>query len=125
MPLIIPSPYKNYPKGYQILETFLKSKNNTKQMGFAVYAAEVSRFVNRFRLATAFISIQLDNYSSNTIIGYNALFRVFLVWSAFERFLRAVGQKQATIVPILSPYAPSDSVEFIRRHDERELFYQF
>jgi hypothetical protein len=23
------APYKNYPKGYEILETFLKSKNNS------------------------------------------------------------------------------------------------
>jgi hypothetical protein len=123
--LIIPSPYKNYPKGYEILQTFLKSKNNTKQMGFAVYAAEVSRFANRFRLATAFVRIELDNYTANTIMGYNALFRVFLVWSAFERFLRAIGQKQDTILPILTPYAPADSIEFIRQHDEHELFYDF
>lgn len=94
-------------------------------MGFAVYAAEVSRFVNRFRLATAFIGIQLGNYTTNTVIGYNALFRVFLVWSAFERFLPVVGQKQDTIIAMLAPYAPSDSIEFIRRHDERELFYDF
>jgi hypothetical protein len=123
--LIIPSPYKNYPKGYGILQDFLKSKNNTKQMGFAVYAADVSRFANRFRLATAFLGIQLDNYTANTVTGYNALFRVFLVWSAFERFLRAVGQKQDAIVPLLTPYAPAASIEFIRQHDEHELFYEF
>ena len=29
MALIIPSSYKNYPKGYEIFETFLKSKNNS------------------------------------------------------------------------------------------------
>jgi hypothetical protein len=125
MALNIPSPYKNYPKGYGILATFLKSKNNTKQMGFAVYAAEVSRFVNRFRLASAFIGIELDNYTSSTTSGYNAIFRVFLVWSAFERFLRAVGQKQKTAVSLLTPYAPADSIEFIRRHDDRELFFDF
>jgi len=52
-------------------------------------------------------------------------FRVFLVWSAFERFLRTVGQKQDTIVSILFPNAPAHSIGFIRQHDERELFYEF
>ena len=94
-------------------------------MGFAVYAAEVSRFANRFRLARAFIGIQLDNYTANTVTGYNALFRVFLVWSAFERFLPAVGQTQNAIVPLLAPYNPAASIELIRQYDNHELFYEF
>jgi hypothetical protein len=42
-------------------------------------------------LANSFTGIDLDDYGVPTQRGYSALFRVLLVWSAFERYMPLVG----------------------------------
>ncbi|MFV1980970.1 MAG: hypothetical protein ACC655_07445 [Rhodothermia bacterium] len=55
----------------------------------------MNRFAARFRLAGSLASLSLDGYSTETVAGYRALFRLLLVWSAFELYLKIVNLRQA------------------------------
>jgi hypothetical protein len=123
--MLIPSPFKNYPEGYADLKSLIKAGHKPRQMGFKVDIDEVYRFANRFRLAKAFTGIKLDNYNSNTVLGYDALFQVFLAYSAFELFLKIVGQKQSTIMGIIAKYDPLSHIQYVVRQDKGRLFYSF
>ena len=117
--------YKNYPESYATFYDLVKAGHNASQMGFHVNTDEVYRFTNRFRVARAFLGIKLDDYAPNTIIGYDSLFKVFLAYSAFELFLKMVGQTQSTIMGMLTPYNPAKHIAFVLKNDKGRKFYTF
>lgn len=86
---------------------------------------EFYRFVNRYRLALRFDGVKLQGFGSETQKGYSALTRIFLAYSAFERYAELGG--------IFHPFRKffhhvprremSALAETIKRHDpERKLF---
>ena len=56
-------------------------------------AADVNRFGARYRLARAFKGLDLDGYSVETKIGYEALTKVTLHWSAFEQLKKSINME--------------------------------
>ena len=116
---------QNMPGGYASFRDLVKSGHQAHSMGFCGSNGDVSRFAARFRVAKSFKGITLAGYSSETTRGYDALFRVFLVWSAFERFMALLGAKQDTIMPRLRPYAPERNLRFIRKQDHAGRFLSF
>jgi len=126
MGLIVKDPtLQNMPSGYASFCDLARSGHQAVSMGFHGTNGDVSRFAARFRVAKSFSGITLAGYSSETISGYNALFRVFLVWSAFERFMAILKEKPDTIMPRLSPYAPARNLQAIYKHDRSGRFFLF
>jgi len=121
----LPDPYKNYPRGYREFDQLVKSGHNTTQIGFQADSNTVYRFTNRFRLAKEFNEIEFDTYKADTAAGYNGLFRAFLVYSAFELFLKIIGETQSTITQRLAPYDPASSIQSILTADSNRQFYDF
>ena len=105
--------------------SLLGSGIGAKDIGFAVAGGDVARFAARYRVARSFQGIKLAGYTTDTVVGYDSLFRVFLMWSAFERFLRVVGQTQDSIEPQLAPYKPQQCLAAIRAGDIGKTFYEF
>ncbi len=53
------------------------------------------RFIARYRLATKFIGISADGYREKTLLGYDALMKVFLAYTAYESFYEAVAENKS------------------------------
>lgn len=121
----IPYPYKNYPENYEKFSELIRSNHNARQIGFQTDNDKVFRFTNRFRLAKEFVEIKFDTYRNNTADGYTSLFKVFLVYSAFELFLETIGEKQSSITVLISPYKPTDYIAFFLNKDKTKQFYDF
>jgi len=52
---------------------------------------EFYRFVNRYRVALRFEGVRLQGFATETQKGYGALTRIFLAYSAFERYAELAG----------------------------------
>ncbi|HPD58092.1 MAG TPA: hypothetical protein PKW17_12680 [Smithellaceae bacterium] len=126
MGLIVRDPaLNNTPSGYASFRELSKSGHQAPSMGFHGSNGDVSRFVARFRVAKSFEGILLNDYTMDTVKGYSALFRVFLVWSAFERLMALIGKTSYTILPSLRAYAPAQNLQIMRKHDRQGIFLSF
>ena len=126
MELIAKDPtLQNMPSGYANFCDLTRFGHQAVSMGFHGTNGDVFRFAARFRVAKSFSGIKLTGYSSETISGYNALFRVFLAWSAFERFMALLKENPDTIMPRLRPYAPARNLQTIYKHDRSGKFFSF
>lgn len=97
-----------------------------QSFGYARPSAEVNRFGHRFRLANSFRGLKLDGYKASTAAGYDALTRLFLVWTAFELFLPAVvGEDQDDVLPLLAPYKSGSTISKVRAADAAGEFYTY
>ncbi len=65
------------------------------------------RFANRFRLATAFRSMELEGFSSETADGYASLTRVLFAWSAFEGYAELANDPIPPYPALFSNYPKS------------------
>lgn len=83
-------------------------RHSSTVMGFAASGSEIARFAYRYRLASAFRGLSFNGYNSETVNGYEALFRLFLVYSAFERFMNAVGTNSNSVDRLLKSYGGED-----------------
>lgn len=119
-----PASNPHYPPKWQALDDCLHAFS-AKSVGFYVSTGDLNRFASRYRLARSFEAITLADYSQPTVAGYGALFRVFLVWSAFELFLRAIGRKQHQLDALLAPYSPESVAAEIVLLDPEKRFYGF
>lgn len=59
---------------------------NQEEEGMKVTTKKFSQFANRWRLANSFRGINVEEYSPNTVKGYNAVTKNFLAFTALERF---------------------------------------
>ena len=50
------------------------------------------RFANRYRLALRFRGVTIEGFEPETVGGYGALVRLFIVWSVFERYCELTGE---------------------------------
>jgi hypothetical protein len=70
------------------------SDGSPADLGFDCSGGDVNRFYARYRLASSFREAVLEGYSPETVHGYSSVFRLFLVWSAFEQFTRVAGLRK-------------------------------
>ena len=113
--------------GLQRFATFQelrRSGHYPRAMGFAVRVGDINIFANRIRLARSFRGIQLDGYTDNTVLGYNAFFQMLLTHSALECFLKLNGLKSVgQLEDLLKPYKPEPVIEtFIEKDRDGRLF---
>jgi hypothetical protein len=115
--------------GLQRFATFQElrqSGHDPRAMGFAVRVGDINRFANRMRLARSFRGIQLDGYTGNTALGYNALVQMLLTHSALECFLKLNGlESVGQLEELLKPYKPEQVIETFIEKDKGERFFTF
>lgn len=80
-------------KGYKKFQELLRRGYGAPQFGFKVGATEINRISARVKLATSFKGMELEGYQQETADAYAALFKTFLMYSAFEQFLEIYGLK--------------------------------
>jgi len=78
----------NLPKGYKKYQELVRQGAPLSSFGLHTTRAQVFRFANRFRVASAFHGITLRGYSEPTNRAYGALFRVVLTHSVAEKYLQ-------------------------------------
>lgn len=83
------------------------------------------RFANRYRLAFRFQGVAIDGFEPETVGGYGALVRLFIVWSVFERYCELTGE-HAPFGRILGRAGREKleelSLTFIRHDPDHKLF---
>ena len=88
---------------YQHLEDALPGFNLARELvkreGDSIASLEMQgtkfdfyRFANRFRLAFRFQGVAIEGFEPETVGGYGALVRLFIVWSVFERYCELTGE---------------------------------
>jgi hypothetical protein len=92
-------------------------------LGFGCGHAALYRINARYRLARSFSGVELQNYGRETAHGYSGLFRLFLAWSAFEPYYKALGLTAKTRDAWFSKYAPSEADVRIRALDPKNCFF--
>jgi hypothetical protein len=120
-----PAPNPHYPPKWHDLDKYLGHPFSAENVGFPVATGDLNRFASRYRLARSFKAISLADYTQSTVSGYGALFRVFLVWSAFELFLPVVGCTQQASDGLIAPYDPKLVASKIVSLDPERRFYGF
>ena len=125
MGLIARAYKKNYLKGWAIFTRSIRQGNSIRNFGFRAEVGDVNRFASRFRIAKAFRCINLEGYNENTTLGYSAIMRVFLSWSAFEQFMEIFQIKQKNLNSLLKPYDPDNAIRQIKNADRNNSFYNF
>lgn len=93
--------------------------------GFKCQTGDVNRFAARYRAASCFKGISLDGFSANTQAGYGALCRVLFVYSAFEAYVKVIGETQQFLAPSLAEFGAQQVLSRIRLIDVEDRFYRF
>lgn len=122
------SPYVNYPPKWSVWATHA-GVASWPFFGFSgrAGAGDVNRFGARYRLAKSFRGIAVEGYKSyDTIEGYNGLLRVFLMWSAVERFkfIFGIGTRN-DLAEFIGKHDSARCVEKIKSLDKDNRFYEF
>lgn len=94
----------NAPPGWASVDALLGQYKAPATFGFVGDAGDMNRFWSRYRLARSYREVVIDVFAPDTVRGYSALVRVFLVWSAFEQFLRICGLDPRTTDTVLRQY---------------------
>ncbi len=106
-------------------DTLLRKGLSPTDMGFRGNAGDLNRFRSRYRVAKSFCEVILDSYTPPTVAGYSALFRVFLVWSAVEQFLKITKLSIQDMKPVLTPYNPDALADGIKSVKGYTKFLEF
>jgi hypothetical protein len=107
-------------------QELLRTGHYPRAMGFAVRAGDINIFANRMRLDRSFQGIQLDGYTDDTVLGYNAFFQMLLTHSALECFLDLNGLKNVDqIDDLLKPYEPEKVIQVFIEKDKQGRFFTF
>jgi hypothetical protein len=125
MPIIVPDPYKHYPTAWAKWDYLAGSGHDAMAAGFGVPNGDLNRFASRYRVARAFTRVELDGYGSATEEGYTALFRIMLMWSAFEQFLKALGIKQHQSDALVARYSSDPLLRLVRNSDYQARLFTF
>jgi len=117
-------PFEHYPAEWKHVESHATSPA-IGMLGLKGHIGDINRFGARFRVAHAFKGVSLDGFSSATANGYNALFRLMLVWSAFELFMDLLDLKQKALNDLLRKHGQSELQKQVRAIDVNDLFFNF
>jgi hypothetical protein len=114
----------NEPPDWDVFDKHGPSTDGAK-FGIYTTVGTVNRFCARYRVAKAFETISLKDFSTATEPGYLALTRAFFTYSAFELFLRAIGMKQKKTQPLLVKFPVADWTTDLRAADTNDIIYKF
>ena len=112
----------NAPPGWAQVDALLGKYTQPSAFGFIGSAGDLNRFWSRYRLAKSFREIAVEHFVPDTVQGYSSLFRVFLVWSAFEHFMRISGNNLGTMAARLTPYDPDALAAAVRATPDHDRF---
>ena len=116
---------QTYPPGWHRWVVLKERGKLPPSLGMQCRHEHLNRFAARYRLAKAFHALHLRGYNAATIRSYSALFRVFLVWSAFEQYLKALPCPQEHCLAPFGNHVPPGFLDTIRSADENGLFFSF
>jgi hypothetical protein len=114
-----------YPTAMPKFRRLIDAGKTASDFGFALPNEHTFRFCQRFRVSKSFEGVKLTGYSTSTVGGYSALFKILLTWSAFESFLKLIDRRQDACGTLLAPYDPEGRIHRIRGIDHKEKFYLF
>jgi hypothetical protein len=115
-----------YPNGWKHYENHVIAPGPDLLGHLNGSAGDINRFGARYRVANAYKGVELRGYSGTTNQGYVELFRIMLVWSAFELFMDVViATKQADLTPIFVKHGLADIQAKIRAIDVNDLLFKF
>jgi hypothetical protein len=112
-------------QGFKKFQELLKLNYSASQMGFNVGAGEINRIGARVKLATAFKKLELDGYAHDTADAYSSLFKIFLMYSAFEQFLKIFDIKFYDIDHRFPDHQYIEISNSIRSKDAPGKFFDF
>lgn len=112
----------NAPPGWEQVDALLGAYRAPSTFGFVGSAGDLNRFWSRYRLAKSFRGIAVDHFVRDTVQGYSSLFRVFLVWSAFEHLMRITGKNLGTMADGLPHYSPDAFADAVRAVSDYDKF---
>ena len=92
-------------------------------LGLQCGHAVLYRVAARYRLSRSFSGVELQHYGFETTEGYSGLFHLFLAWSAFEPYYKALGLTAKTRDTWFAKYAPPDADAHIRALDPQSCFF--
>ena len=88
----IPSPYRSYPPNWSTFDEYVMVAGSDR-LGFAGTTADINRFAARYRAAKCFAKVEFDELTETTSDGYSGLVQLLLTYSAFEHFMRCIGNR--------------------------------
>ena len=107
----------------------IKAGKTVQELDFSTLVSfeDVVRFCSRYRVAKSFKGVILEDFNHKTVEGYNALFKLFLAWSAFEQFLKLMGlpQNHTEIKQLFDEYDATTLCNKIKQYDKKDNFYLF
>jgi hypothetical protein len=113
---------RNAPPGWAKVDALLREFRPPSTFGFVGTAGDLNRFWSRYRLAKSFRGVTIEIFSDDTVRGYSTLFRLFLVWSAFEQFMRITGLHFRTSTTLLEDHEVEALDAAIRAHPDYAAF---
>ena len=114
----------HYPSQWGNYDGFVKHYGYSR-FDFKVYEGDINRFGARYRVASSFKSLELNDYATKTRDGYSALCQVFLSWSAYECFLPMIGLNISNTENLMNKYSSDNVIQEIRNLDVGDKFYTF
>lgn len=115
---------RQYPSHWGYFDGYVRYHHSVP-FGFKDDIANINRFSARFRVASSFSNLSLENFSAPTEAGYSGLCRVFLVWSAYEVFLDIIELHPSKTQELLNRYDSQSFILKIRELDVGDRFYKF
>lgn len=100
-------------------------QHSCADMGFHAGKAEVYRCYARLRLARSYKGLSLEGYTAPTVEAYSELMRVFLVFSAFEQFLKLYKLRFFELEQLATATDSGAVAITIRNADKKSLFISF
>jgi hypothetical protein len=112
-------------QGYGIFINLLYRGYTPEQMGLKGSAGDVTRWSTRYKLARNFRGLDVDDFTKQTLEGYNAFLQVFLTHSALERYLCLVGLSECEVETAFIEPRPDDVVPQFFSHDGEGKLFEF
>ncbi|MGA2381910.1 MAG: hypothetical protein ABSG61_00590 [Gemmatimonadales bacterium] len=121
--MTIPKPEPGLPASYSELAALLDAGRSLADFGFQSTRPQVYRFVNRYRLAHAFRSIDLAGYSLPTVRAYSALFHILVTWSVVEQYMKITHMTESQVEHLLLRDQQRECLAAIRAADTGANFF--
>ncbi len=114
-------------QSYDKFHLLRKLDYRPSNLGFGanVRTGDIIRFASRIRLAKSFRGIHLEEYSQETVSGYNAFLIVFLTHCALERFIEINSLELDALGSFMAPYNPEKVIREFVDKDKKGLLYDF
>lgn len=122
-------PYPHLEKtlpGFHDARTIIKdSGDSLSRFDFKGDKFEFYRFVNRFRLATNFTGVIIDDFDEETATAYASLTKLFLTWSTFEMYCTLCDSPYHRMFGIYPKRFTHDLANSYWDHDQEGILIDF